>query len=77
MIRRLSPGVIFCGKLGDGSEQTRSLTRLGPKCEVCEILLEVVSTELGGSPRETRAVSGQSNDFSPQSMFWWKREAGE
>ncbi len=46
----------FCGKLEDGSEQTRRLPQLGPKFEVNRILGEVVSPESEKSPERVRAV---------------------
>ncbi len=49
----------------DGSRQTRCVPRLGPKCELVQILGEIVSSEPGRSPKQARTVLKQSRDLSP------------
>ena len=70
--------MITCGKLEEGSEQRKRLPRLvkKPKCEVRQILGEIVSTESVKSPERARAVLGRCEDISPRLMFWWKLAAG-
>ena len=63
----------------------KPLPQLGPKCEVNQILGELVPIESGGSPEQTRAVSKRSKNFSQLVIFCgsrkleagsWKLEAG-
>ncbi len=61
-------------KLENGSKQTRCLLPLAPKYEVGEILGEVVLIESGGYPEQARAISGRSENLSPNVTFW--AEAG-
>ncbi len=67
----VSPKAVFYGKLEVRSEQTRRLPRLGPKCEVSQILGEVVSIDSGGHLSKPEESSDNQRTFR---YYRWKLE---